>query len=429
MSAPSTSDAPTYRGKTLTPESPRPVHIPEPSNIPVLVKQIDPVFNLMSTHMVPPESAKNMTVMDQQITEQGAMAEAELANMEGEYGEGPGNSAGDFEESGVQGSEQAEDASDEPESNEAKQEHSESSVNLDEASSLTDQPSASMAPHDVLSSAMSNSQPIPPTQFYTAESTEPVDALENPQTSPQNVEENTTTEEHDAIRAAEGQESNAEASAGGGVNYQALLDQIVPPEPTAVSAVDTSTGDAPAEENSTEVPTPSSANLPAPNLPVSAGLPPRPPPQEKPAIHPNYDPSEDIRSFHYPHLQNNPSSQASQQNNSVRSQQSYQPAAATGSNGLPPPPVPSFQQPAAADGGGQVKSPTQQKNGKDRSSRNKGTREDETSKWAPEVQVIYDRFLEDEAVYTAEGTWDKFPQGSRLFVGRYRSQTPGIIGS
>lgn len=34
-----------FRGKTLTPESPRPLHIPEPANIPVLENQMDPVFN------------------------------------------------------------------------------------------------------------------------------------------------------------------------------------------------------------------------------------------------------------------------------------------------------------------------------------------------------------------------------------------------
>jgi hypothetical protein len=39
-----------FRGKTLTPESPRPLHIPEPANIPVLENQMDPVFNDTSTY-------------------------------------------------------------------------------------------------------------------------------------------------------------------------------------------------------------------------------------------------------------------------------------------------------------------------------------------------------------------------------------------
>lgn len=42
-----------FRGKTLTPESPRPLHIPEPSNIPVLENQMDPIFNDTSTYEQP----------------------------------------------------------------------------------------------------------------------------------------------------------------------------------------------------------------------------------------------------------------------------------------------------------------------------------------------------------------------------------------
>ena len=37
--------------------------------------------------------------------------------------------------------------------------------------------------------------------------------------------------------------------------------------------------------------------------------------------------------------------------------------------------------------------------------------------WSPKTQSIYDAFLEDERRYVTEGIWDKFPVGSRLFVG------------
>src|SRR5689334_21853062 len=43
-------------GRSQTPESPRPVHIPEPSNIPVLQNQMDPVFNDTSTYNIRPSS-------------------------------------------------------------------------------------------------------------------------------------------------------------------------------------------------------------------------------------------------------------------------------------------------------------------------------------------------------------------------------------
>lgn len=51
-----TDQAPEFHTKTLSPLSPLPVHPPEPSNIPVLQKQIDPFFNMTSTHMVPPQT-------------------------------------------------------------------------------------------------------------------------------------------------------------------------------------------------------------------------------------------------------------------------------------------------------------------------------------------------------------------------------------
>src|SRR6266536_4993978 len=42
-----------FHTKTLSPLSPVPVHPPEPENVPVLQNQIDPIFNMTSTHIVP----------------------------------------------------------------------------------------------------------------------------------------------------------------------------------------------------------------------------------------------------------------------------------------------------------------------------------------------------------------------------------------
>jgi hypothetical protein len=38
-------------------------------------------------------------------------------------------------------------------------------------------------------------------------------------------------------------------------------------------------------------------------------------------------------------------------------------------------------------------------------------------RWPPEIQAEYDQFLHDERNYVSEGVWDRFPPGSRLFVG------------
>jgi hypothetical protein len=40
------------------------------------------------------------------------------------------------------------------------------------------------------------------------------------------------------------------------------------------------------------------------------------------------------------------------------------------------------------------------------------------AKWGPEVQKLYDEFLADEQMYVTEGLWDRFPIGSRLFIGK-----------
>jgi len=40
------------------------------------------------------------------------------------------------------------------------------------------------------------------------------------------------------------------------------------------------------------------------------------------------------------------------------------------------------------------------------------------AKWGPEVQKVYDEFLENERMYVTEGLWDRFPLGSRLFIGK-----------
>ncbi|KAJ9481296.1 hypothetical protein VN97_g12192 [Penicillium thymicola] len=42
---------------------------------------------------------------------------------------------------------------------------------------------------------------------------------------------------------------------------------------------------------------------------------------------------------------------------------------------------------------------------------------DDESPWGPKVQKKYDEFLHDERINVAEGLWDLFPMGSRLFVG------------
>ncbi|KAI9643588.1 nuclear polyadenylated RNA-binding protein 3 [Ciborinia camelliae] len=48
-----TSEAPEFHTKIHSPFSPRPVHIPNPFDIPILQNQTDPTFNMTTTHELP----------------------------------------------------------------------------------------------------------------------------------------------------------------------------------------------------------------------------------------------------------------------------------------------------------------------------------------------------------------------------------------
>lgn len=227
-----------------------------------------------------------------------------------------------------------------------------------------------------------------------------------------------------------------------GVNYQTLLDNLSQSTSTAPIAGTLTAPTALSTNEDTSV----SQSGPERSLPVGAGLPPRPPPQEKPAIHPNYSPNESLRSYHQLPPQNVHSvtyqSQAA----------SHRPKAAVGAgsiipppqpgaraaNGLPPPPIATFQQPSANAslvqspsvqsarddgdagdagdaGGGTIQSPSQ---GLESQGIDDG---EEEQPWGQDTQKKYDDFLREERMYVTEGVWDRFPPGSRLFVGEHWS--------
>ncbi|RMZ70579.1 rna-binding [Pyrenophora seminiperda CCB06] len=108
-------------------------------------------------------------------------------------------------------------------------------------------------------------------------------------------------------------------------------------------------------------------------------LPPRPPTQDQPATHPNYNPSDDIASYH-PQNQRAPSAQ--QRGNGALSNAHNPPGHAQQQPGL-----------------------------------RSETPDDEDQRWPPEVNRRYEEFLEQERRFVTEGQWDQFPMGSRLFIG------------
>jgi hypothetical protein len=53
--------------------------------------------------------------------------------------------------------------------------------------------------------------------------------------------------------------------------------------------------------------------------------------------------------------------------------------------------------------------------------------DDEDARWPPEINKMYEEFLEDERKFVTDGQWDQFPMGSRLFIGRLPPAEPMFL--
>ena len=199
--------------------------------------------------------------------------------------------------------------------------------------------------------------------------------------------------------------------ANGGIDIQQLLDNI-----TANAEKNESTSAAAA-------PSALASNTPLPKgssgLPAHASLPPRPQiPQKRP-----YD---DAQMYHggLPGL---PQSLSSFRPPGVAAPLIAAGAPGTSTDprgGLPPPPSASFRPPppsTASPISPASYSQINRSSGQDQLTKSIESREeadDIDQRWGPEIQKIYDKFLEDERMYVTEGMWDRFPIGSRLFIGK-----------
>ena len=224
-------------------------------------------------------------------------------------------------------------------------------------------------------------------------------------------------------------DDNAPNSGEGGVDFQNLLDNL-PSSSSAAPSVPAVSETAPSSlQNYASAIPQATADAEGANdeaLKSSTGLPPRPPPQEEPSTHPNYNPSDDIRTYHQLPSQtsNPPTSYPSQQHSNNNQSNNGAPAlAAAGAPGtssdvssLPPPPGLNIQKTESS--GAEPQDSSVLKNGRtERQSARPPKNGDEDSPWGPEVQRKYDDFLHNERIYVTEGLWDRFPPGSRLFVG------------
>jgi len=422
MTSASPPEATHFRGKTLTPESPVPVHIPEPQNIPVLMNQNDLVFNNMSTHMeqrYPPQKTA-MTEADgfhhqfSDLFAQVIMPNETTSSRTDENAQGVDDhmdeNGGDEYAPAYEG-----DLT-------QRQQLDTSRIYL----TANDQPPVP-SDHETLANPAKNTS----TSFTPIQSQNPsINTTQAITTSLDRSQGTPVSQGPGAAALLSPKESETQSQTsslgvnGEFVNYQVLLDNLSPSTSTAPTSevVISTTTAAPLGTSS-----PGSVQPPIATLPVPAGLPPRPPPQEKPAIHPNYNPGEDIRSYHNPPTAQNSNastSYSSQSNSTQRPPQGYIHNNGLAPNGLPPPPVATFQQPLPKNTQAQSSPQEQQYRQRDNYARNSGRApvegEDEQAR-RPDVERLYEEFLRDEAIYVAEGTWDRFPQGSRLFVGTYQA--------
>lgn len=191
---------------------------------------------------------------------------------------------------------------------------------------------------------------------------------------------------HAPAQSAPGAHYQTEGAGGTNVDVQALLDSLAPSAHNASA-------------NQYAAPQMSPQSMQAQPSASAASLPPRPPAQDQPATHPNYNPNDDIRSFH-PHSQQPPNTQQRAGNGILQPlnilAQNY---GAMSQRGAQSPNTPAIAQ--------------QLQHGQ-----RSETPDDEDIRWPPEVNRKYEEFLDQERKFVTEGQWDQFPMGSRLFIGK-----------
>ena len=342
------------RHQQLTPESPRPQQVPSPANIPILSldKQMDPVFdetayntqNAASALQYPSAASHTLNVPSSV-----APHFADQSHVSGFQNVGA-QSTGGFAPTGGPSSSYGGAPGTQTQDTSSIQNYSAS--HQTDASSIHDAQTASSQDHSAYSFAHNNA--------YTA------------QLAP--------------VQSAQGTHYQTEANAGGNVDVQALLDSLTP-----------SANNAPSGHYASQFPSQSAqpqgsapASLPQP----ASNLPPRPPAQEKPATHPNYNPSDDIRSYH-------PGSQVPSNTQQRGNGQPQTPNAGQHSS-MSRPTAQNLPALGAGQGEGQ---------------RSASPGDDEDTRWGPEVNRLYEAFLDQERKFVTEGQWDQFPMGSRLFIG------------
>lgn len=389
-----------FRGKSLSPESPVPVHLPEPHNIPVLQNQIDPVFNLLPTNMAEPELNGYGQEMQQgsnpQISDE-AISSHMQANSVQAMQDGESDARMEDLHSPPQYGTQS-----------VGQTSTENAMKHDSHASLNAPTTHPTAPyeHEQGFGAKQNSEHAF-NMFQSVTSTE----IQSQSAMPV-AGATTSTSASDGNSFAPNQPP-VEDVEDEGVNYQALLDNLNPSVPVPLS-IDEDLASKTMQALTSQ--SPSDAQTPLTTLPVPAGLPARPPPQENSTNQPNHDVLEVAQTSHNAAAKNGaPSAHASSQ---LPATALFPLQNGPAANGMDPPPLATFQQAASNPASTNNEAPSVQVNTAPSSTSRSYSDRDAENVRHPDVEAAYQEFLRDEARNTSSGQWERFPAGSRLFIGK-----------
>lgn len=435
-----TPEPPEFRTKTfLSPLSPLPVHPPEPSNIPVLRNQIDPIFNMTSTHIELEPPKTDVAVLTDSIPQSADVA-ARSPSADSSFSDAYKEQPNSEEHKQDGNTKQGDDVSDdyamtfdsdgeahtdsldvsqaiiEPETKSSIVSVSEitepsSSSSNQPATDIQDGPAADPANPKLINESPIADLPKPNPSLLFPLSTE------IPTTSP------TETKSIDGppAESADSKPLIHDDASSDGIDIQQLLDNI--------------TANAEKKEAATAGQSATSPTVPIPKtssgLPAHSSLPPRPNvPQKR-----QYD---DIQKYHttptgLPHPSNSfrpPLVAAGAPGTSTDPRGGLPPPPGRSMDprgGLPPPSLATFRSPHSTSGPispasySQINRPSVQGN-QAKSIASQDEADELDAKWGPEIQRIYDEFLDNERHFVTEGLWDQFPNGSRLFIGNLPSE-------
>jgi hypothetical protein len=412
-----------------------PFHPSEPANIPVLRNQIDLVFNMTSTHIdsIPRSTSPIPTAsIDTGIIEHIGPITTESADGidDASFSDPYEEQEKAVEDSAAKRAMESTDVDDDDYAMTFDSEGEDKSSRQDVSNASFDQEMQSQSAPVSVAATENHASTAPdsvPTNVAPDGADNPTShnpfspAAATAEDVPIAIESSAAPVTNETVQS-HSQSTYEDVSSNGGIDIQQLLDNI-----TATAALN-----APNAANTT----PTSAISSSPNflppgslgLPAHASLPPRPQITQKPPMHPAYASQDDIRKYHAGPPGFPPPQLSSYRPPGVPA--SIVAAGAPGTstdprNALPPPPSASFQPAPSIATPPSLTHISYPQNHRlpvqDRPANSIETADaddDAEISWSPAVQKLYDEFLADERMYVSEGLWDRFPAGSRLFIGQ-----------